>query len=192
MQDPSISHGTLLYDSLASMAKSYAKAIQKLQPDGPYYLVGYSFGGTVLYEVAHLLREEGQEIGLLALIESWSVFSETQHKMGYAIEQFLPVGDQSSNELARLAAQRMKLLLNHCPTHTHQEMVLFKAKQLNEGYKSIDDPYNGWSKFNKGTIICKLIDADHDSILNAQNSKMIAEYLQTMKSVLRKEKGMDN
>ncbi|HAU1765486.1 TPA: amino acid adenylation domain-containing protein [Legionella pneumophila] len=191
MQDPSISHGTLLYDSLNSMAKSYAKAIQKLQPNGPYYLVGYSFGGTVLYEVAHLLREAGQDIGLLALIESWSVFSETQHQSGYAIEQVMPVGGKSTKELTRLAAERMKLLLNHRPTHTHQEMVLFKAKKLNEGYQSIDDPYNGWSKFNKGTIICKLMDADHDSILNAQNSRMIAEYLQTMKSVLRKEKDMD-
>jgi hypothetical protein len=56
-------------------------------------------------------------------------------------------------------------------------MILFKATQLGADYTSIDDPLNGWSIFNKGTIICKTIDANHDTIINASNSKIIIEFL---------------
>ncbi|WP_115707737.1 polyketide synthase [Legionella sainthelensi] len=178
IQDPSISVGKMLYDSIDSMAKQYVDAILHIQPKGPYYLVGYSFGGTMVYEIAHRLRQQHHEIGLLALIESWSVFSPRQREDSYSIEHLFAMDDKKSKELAHLAAERMRLLLEHEPTRTNQDMILFKAKKLSEGYREIDDPYNGWAKFNKGNIICQIIDANHDTIMNEENSKMIAEFLQ--------------
>lgn len=178
IQDPSISVGKMLYDSIDSMAKQYVDAILHIQPKGPYYLVGYSFGGTMVYEIAHLLRQQHHKIGLLALIESWSVFSPRQREDSYSIGHFFAMYDKRNKELAYLAAERMKLLLEHEPTLTSQDMILFKAKKLNEGYQEIDDPFNGWAKFNKGNIVCQVIDANHDTIMNEENSKMIAEFLQ--------------
>ncbi|KTD57099.1 polyketide synthase [Legionella sainthelensi] len=178
IQDPSISVGKMLYDSIDSMAKQYVDAILHIQPQGPYNLVGYSFGGTMVYEIAHRLRQQHHEIGLLVLIESWSVFSPRQREDSYSIEHFFAMDDKKSKELAYLAAERMRLLLEHEPTRTNQDMILFKAKKLNDGYLEIDDPYNGWAKFNKGNIICRIIDANHDTIMNEENSKMIAEFLQ--------------
>lgn len=178
IQDPSISVGKMLYDSIESMAKQYVDAILQIQPKGPYYLVGYSFGGTMVYEIAYLLRKQHHKIGLLALIESWSVFSPRQREDSYSIEHLFSMDDKKTKALADLAAERMRLLLEHEPTMTSQDMILFKAKELNEGYQEIDDPYNGWAKFNKGNIMCQTIDANHDTIMNEENSKMIAEFLQ--------------
>jgi amino acid adenylation domain-containing protein len=51
------------------MAARYIKAIQTIQPHGPYYLGGYSYGGTVALEMAQQLREQGNEVALLAMFD---------------------------------------------------------------------------------------------------------------------------
>lgn len=56
--------------SIESMAAGYAEAIRALEPTGPYYLVGYCFGGTVAFEIARQLHAAGHRVGLLALIEA--------------------------------------------------------------------------------------------------------------------------
>lgn len=51
------------------MAEHYIQEIRTLQPDGPYLLMGYSFGGLVALEMSRQLHEQGQNIGLLALLD---------------------------------------------------------------------------------------------------------------------------
>jgi amino acid adenylation domain-containing protein len=58
------------FRSIENMAKHYIQEIQTVQPHGPYFLTGYSFGGLVAFEMAQQLRSRGEEIGLLALLDS--------------------------------------------------------------------------------------------------------------------------
>ena len=51
------------------VAERYITAIRSVQPSGPYYLAGWSFGGLVAYEIACLLKEAGESVGLLAVID---------------------------------------------------------------------------------------------------------------------------
>jgi thioesterase domain-containing protein len=44
--------------------------MRRVQPEGPYMLGGWSFGGLVAYEMAQLLQRAGQEVGLLGLIDT--------------------------------------------------------------------------------------------------------------------------
>lgn len=53
------------------MAIVYIEAIQKFQPNGPYYIGGWSFGGVVAYEMAQQLHKMGHEVSLLAIIDSY-------------------------------------------------------------------------------------------------------------------------
>ena len=55
---------------LEDMAAHYIKEIRALQPEGPYYLGGYCMGGGVALEVAQQLHAQGQEIALLAMLET--------------------------------------------------------------------------------------------------------------------------
>jgi len=48
----------------------YLRAIKAQQPNGPYYLCGYSFGGFVAFEIARRLRESGDEVGLVGLFDT--------------------------------------------------------------------------------------------------------------------------
>src|SRR5262249_46214139 len=55
---------------LEEMALHYLKEIRAFQPEGPYYLGGYCFGGNVAYEIARQLEAQGQSVGSLLLLDS--------------------------------------------------------------------------------------------------------------------------
>ena len=55
---------------LEEIAALHVKEIRQIQPAGPYHLCGNCFGGVVAFEVARQLKNEGQEIGLLGLIDT--------------------------------------------------------------------------------------------------------------------------
>ena len=57
-------------NQIEAIATCYIQAIQTLQPQGPYYLGGWSFGGLVAFEMAQQLTKAGQEIGLLAILDT--------------------------------------------------------------------------------------------------------------------------
>jgi amino acid adenylation domain-containing protein len=52
------------------MASHYLKEIRGLQPEGPYYLLGASFGGLVAFEMAHQLNFQGQQVAFLAMLNT--------------------------------------------------------------------------------------------------------------------------
>jgi amino acid adenylation domain-containing protein len=52
------------------MAQAYLEEIQRIQPDGPYHIAGYSFGGILAFEMAQQLRRSGHAVGLLGLIDT--------------------------------------------------------------------------------------------------------------------------
>ncbi len=51
------------HTSVEAMAAEYLREVKAFQPEGPYYLCGYSFGGLVAFEMARRLRESGDEVG---------------------------------------------------------------------------------------------------------------------------------
>lgn len=56
--------------NIPQMAACYLKKIISIQPQGPYYLGGWSMGGVVAYEMAQQLLQQGEVIGSLILIDS--------------------------------------------------------------------------------------------------------------------------
>jgi amino acid adenylation domain-containing protein len=57
------------FNRLEDMASYYIQAIQTLQPQGPYFLLGYSFGGIVAFEMARQLTDRGYQIAFLGLLD---------------------------------------------------------------------------------------------------------------------------
>jgi thioesterase domain-containing protein len=56
-------------DRIEDMASYFIRSIQTIQPDGPYFLIGYSFGGVIAFEIARQLTERGQKVALLGLVD---------------------------------------------------------------------------------------------------------------------------
>lgn len=57
-------------DDLQAMGRLYVEAIREVQPEGPYHLGGWSFGGLVAFEMAQQLRAMGHEVALVALLDA--------------------------------------------------------------------------------------------------------------------------
>ncbi len=62
---------TSIFSDVPTIARRYLQTIRSLQPHGPYYLVGESFGGLVAFEMAQQLRTAGEEVALVGLLDSW-------------------------------------------------------------------------------------------------------------------------
>jgi thioesterase domain-containing protein len=60
-----------VHKTVEEMASFYIREMRELQPEGPYYLGGASFGGIVAFEVAQQLKAAGHEVGLLALFDTF-------------------------------------------------------------------------------------------------------------------------
>ncbi|MFF9850597.1 amino acid adenylation domain-containing protein [Streptomyces litmocidini] len=56
--------------TLGDLAAEYTARIREIQPHGPYRLLGWSFGGVVVHEMAVQLREQGERVDLVALMDS--------------------------------------------------------------------------------------------------------------------------
>jgi amino acid adenylation domain-containing protein len=65
------------YLRFEDMAAHYVKEARSLQPEGPYFLGGYCLGGTIALEMAQQLVSQGQEVALLAMVETYNISSTT-------------------------------------------------------------------------------------------------------------------
>jgi len=59
------------FERIEDMAQFFLEAIKERQPRGPYLLVGYSLGGLVALEIAQRLSGHGEEVKLLAMLETY-------------------------------------------------------------------------------------------------------------------------
>ncbi|MGP1614055.1 MAG: amino acid adenylation domain-containing protein, partial [Pollutimonas bauzanensis] len=56
--------------SLVEMARDYVERIRRVQPSGPYHLLGWSSGGWVAREMAFVLEAMGEEVAFLGMVDS--------------------------------------------------------------------------------------------------------------------------
>nr|WP_233434253.1 non-ribosomal peptide synthetase [Nocardia yamanashiensis] len=70
LQSPTLGSAAALPDSIESWARRYIEEIRKVQPEGPYHLLGWSLGGVIAHAVAVQLQEQGQQVATLAMLDS--------------------------------------------------------------------------------------------------------------------------
>jgi amino acid adenylation domain-containing protein len=55
---------------IEDIASNYIQAMQAVQPQGPYFLGGHSYGGNVAFEMAQQLVNQGHKVALLVVIDA--------------------------------------------------------------------------------------------------------------------------
>ncbi len=63
--------------SLDEVCEAHLATLLEQQPHGPYYLLGYSLGGTLAQGIAARLRARGEQVAFLGLLDTWP--PETQN-----------------------------------------------------------------------------------------------------------------
>jgi amino acid adenylation domain-containing protein len=74
LQPRGIEPGEPFHDSIEEMAADYVATVRSVQPKGPYLLAGWSFGGTVIFEMARILEQAGETVPFLLMIDVPSPF----------------------------------------------------------------------------------------------------------------------
>ncbi|WP_332836436.1 thioesterase domain-containing protein [Streptomyces capitiformicae] len=65
--------------SMEALAASYIEALRRVQPQGPYRIGGWSFGGYVAFEMARQLTAAGEEVTDLFVLDTTAVTPGERH-----------------------------------------------------------------------------------------------------------------
>jgi thioesterase domain-containing protein len=97
LQAREVEPGNEAQQTIEAMAEHYLEAMREVQPNGPYQLGGWSFGGLVAFEMARRLSAEGQEVTALVLLDTvvpwgaWTPMGEHEIVLSIASELKLPI-----------------------------------------------------------------------------------------------------
>ena len=59
------------------LAEACTELLLRIEPSGPYFLAGYSFGGIVAIEIATILQNTGRTVALLTMIDTFRWVSDS-------------------------------------------------------------------------------------------------------------------
>jgi len=104
IQPPGLEDDQEPLTTVEEMVERYLDAVLQIQPHGPYLLLGWSFGGLVAYAMARSLAQRGEEIALLAMLDTpqpggTKDLDGVEYLALWAEEQGLPVTVEKLTEL---------------------------------------------------------------------------------------------
>lgn len=189
-------------ETIEEIASFYIKAIQQIQPMGPYDILGHSFGGLIAYEIASQLVGLGHSIASLTLIDikrpDFSLETNTENTMminllelfeGKTISDLeaLPVDEQmdiliKSMGLEQLSLQEQRRIYERIKLHWnalinyHPKTYLGKVLFIEAKEKFIQKGSLAltWKELIKGSIQVYEVPGNHLTMFKPQNIKSIA------------------
>jgi len=114
------------------MVADYLGQIRAIQPEGPYQLLGWSFGGLVAYALGSQLQRQGEQVALLALIE------------GYPFDRWASRRIPDEQEIIRTTLEGLGYdlaILGEEPLEVSTVKELFRQKE--SVYANLEDQYFG-------------------------------------------------
>ncbi|MGE6757534.1 type I polyketide synthase [Corallococcus interemptor] len=124
-----------LHTSVDEMATAYLEGLRALQPSGPYLLVGASFGGAVVYEMARRLTAEGHAVPLCAMLDTpgpGDIARARAGGVGFAQEQVFTDPEQQERYVRVWEANMLALRDYPMPRFEGGTLQFFRAATLIE------------------------------------------------------------
>jgi amino acid adenylation domain-containing protein len=109
------------HTSIEAMAEDYLREIKQRQPNGPYYLCGYSSGGLAAFEIARRLSESGDEVGLVGL------FDTNMSPVRWPLQTWLAI---SARRMALFAAALRTVSIRRWPATLRKSAEQLRAWRL--------------------------------------------------------------
>ncbi|MBK8498107.1 MAG: amino acid adenylation domain-containing protein [Flavobacteriales bacterium] len=175
------------YTSVETIASHFIKEMKQAIPQGPYLLTGYSFGGVVAYEMAQQLMAAGEEVPLLALLDTYAPGLHLQ-----AIESDAKFYEPIKKAVLRGIVKRALKNDGVVPTRFRNFHIIDTYDQAVMAYKP--KPYKGqltvfkaatswgpnemgWSALAHGGLDVQVVPGDHYSIIKEPNVAALTEKL---------------
>ncbi|HSE87958.1 MAG TPA: non-ribosomal peptide synthetase [Candidatus Binatia bacterium] len=182
--------------TLNDIAARYLGALREIQPRGPYYLVGFSFGGRVALEIARRLHEAAEEVAMLSVVDTYLCCVGWRYKLhwfGYHVGQLVRTGPGHLLERLRHAQKLRRPELRATQVEAQiraqarkgyraqpypGDITLFRALARYGPAYSMDE-FLGWRDITQGRLEVHEIPGDHYSMLNSPNVELLAQKLRT-------------
>ncbi len=177
--------------SVDELCDRHYATLREQQPHGPYWLFGYSLGGTIAHGVAARLQAAGEEVGFLGLLDTWPPETQNwQEKGGRELdpevlaeierERAAFVSAQQGQGSTRLFetiegnyADAVRLLSTARSTRFEGDATLFVAERtVTPGL----NPYEAWAPWTRALDVYS-VDCAHVEIIAPQAFEVIGPVL---------------
>jgi acyl-CoA synthetase (AMP-forming)/AMP-acid ligase II/thioesterase domain-containing protein/acyl carrier protein len=187
------------YTRIEEMVAHYIQEIQTVQPEGPYLLGGLCIGGNVAFEMAQELKKQGQQVLLVAMLDSQNPYWTEAERIEMAN---LPSNYQLSRKeelmgsgfslkqienLFRVQDANYQLLVNHIPQvysgrvvyFSVAEKIKFEDRAITQRARHSFDPLqpNGWNSLVAGGIEVHEVPGHHQNFFKEPHIRVLAEKL---------------
>ncbi|AYF75400.1 amino acid adenylation domain-containing protein [Nocardia yunnanensis] len=124
--------------SIDELAGGYVREILRVQPEGPYHLLGWSLGGQIAHAIAVRLRAAGAEVATLAMLDS-IVFPDDMPpppipRMRDLLTHLLGEEPEDADELPDVTAQEAAAQLAGAAASFGTGLTAEQLTRLHRGY----------------------------------------------------------
>jgi amino acid adenylation domain-containing protein len=144
-----------LAGSVEEMVADYVTEMLKIQSDGPFTLIGWSYGGTVVQAVAEALDRRGYEIAMVAILDSqpgghgFTQIHSGKNLVDYRAElddffgQYIGTDDQEHllDNMSQVLANNMKCMMDFQSPVYRGDVLFFSATLKDDLYGHLWRPY---------------------------------------------------
>ena len=197
IQDP-VSRRWRVPPTVELSARRYVEDLRLIQREGPYQLIGYSFGGLIAYEMAQQLLASGERVSFLGLLDTPAPgyvvpvsVRLRKHTAELRARTWLGRGAYIGHTVPAIIRQRLLNKLPHdlpVPTpqgsidriHYHPNsypghIVLFWA---NEGWTRLNrTPDLGWASLAEGGLSVRVLPGRHHTMADGANARILARHV---------------
>lgn len=174
------------------MAAHYVHEIRELQPNGPYFLGGLSFGGAIAFEMARQLQAQGEEVGLLALFDTFVGKRQPRATLLVKLLTLPPrknlayVAHKIRTFIRNLERLFLPLTLRrvraaHRLAHSRYVMQRYEGRVTlftphDPSLRASEDPQSDWKQF--ATVLeMHEVPGDHETLLDEPHVRTLAQQL---------------
>ncbi|KAF9279474.1 hypothetical protein BGZ68_007892, partial [Mortierella alpina] len=187
--------GESVASTLEEMVLDYIDQVRRIQPHGPYHLLGYSYGGLVAHTMASYLEEQGEHVALVALMDTPADYHTQDLNLSDddviedGIEQILEVlvGDRESSspdllmnpfleKALMLGRNHLRICRAQAPRAIRGDLVIFQATILEPGKGRRWSPED-WRQYVLGNIDVCEIECSHLEMVLPEPLSLIAQVL---------------
>ncbi|WP_338925532.1 non-ribosomal peptide synthase/polyketide synthase [Mycetohabitans endofungorum] len=149
--------------TIEAMATDYIQQIRRIQPRGPYYLLGWSFGGQVVHSMATQLEQQGERVALLAVLDATPDYVQRDNQSKITEDDFyhlfvrhaagsLSEAGQYLWEKTRTVLQNnVQLVQRFSPRVYSGDMLFFSATMARDAWTQPISP-KVWQPYVMGNI----------------------------------------
>jgi thioesterase domain-containing protein len=197
--------GEPLAPTIDAMASDYLEQIRRIQPKGPYHLLGWSFGGYVAHSMAAQLEQQGEKVALLALLDSnvdpdyLSKDKElevspdalrAQLASRYGEEAFVGMDEHGWGNAYRITQNHACLLKSFTPSIYGGDMLFFRATLAEDESSALASPL-AWKPYVLGNMEVFDIHCKHGEIDRPEPMAVIGRILARKLNELLNQKGKE-